>query len=369
MYYLAFFVDYHPLFQEKLKSWFYNHKTYACISIDDKKHHAISINNLLKPCGEYYGEPYYTHHKQNWYIHGRCLNEINIYNFPGLLVTIGGQFSQISIEKIDSIFDWFANNYDWSILPWTNTPRFQSFLFISNNIKLRDSFIECSSNKWIIPLKDSLCDLLINSYNVSDKFSNIVKAILFEENINTVGEIWEVCNCDISPPYFLTNIDSKQDIILNQYLGKHKLIEKLDIHQDCSSWNVYEIQTEAKLFFELISSELISKLGMYSSSDRAFWISQNTDFKKLMNLLIHTENKESSYSDLIYLQNFLDATEWLYTFRRDFYISDEHNLSLFISRNSQIVQEIDIFRQEKIANTDDLYSLGLHSHYDLLGCF
>ncbi|MDY6900889.1 MAG: hypothetical protein SWZ49_22830 [Cyanobacteriota bacterium] len=99
------------------------------------------------------------------------------------------------------------------------------------------------------------------------------------------------------------------------------------------------------------------------------WISQNTDFKKLINLLIHTENEESSYSDLIYLQSFLSVTEWLYTFRRDFYVSDEHDISLLISRNSQIIKEIDIFRQQQIVNLNDLYSLGLHSHYDLLGCF
>ena len=129
------------------------------------------------------------------------------------------------------------------------------------------------------------------------------------------------------------------------------------------------MQTEAKLFFELISSELISKLERYSSSDRAFWVSQNTDFKKLTSLLTHRENEESSYSDLIYLQSYLDATEWLYTFIRDFYMSDDHDISFFFSRNSQIVKEIDIFRQEKITNIDDLYSSGLHSHYDLLGCF
>ena len=369
MYYLAFFIDYHPLFQDKLKSLLKNHKTYTCISIDEKEHNITDINNLFKPCYEYYGQPFYIHHEQNWYIHGRSLKKINISDFPGLLETIVGQFSKISLEKIDIIFDWFANNYDWSILPWANAPRFESFVFVSAEQKLRDRFIECSSNRWKLPTKEGLCNLLISSYNVSGNFSDIVKAILFEENIDTVGEIWEACNCDIYPPYFLTNIDSKQDIILNQYLQKHKIIQKLDIPQDCGSWNVYEMQTEAKLFFELISSELISKLERYLSSDRAFWVSQNTDFNKLTSLLTHTENEESNYSDLIYLQSFLSATEWLYTFRRDFYMSDEHDLSFFISRNSQIIKEIDIFRQEKIVNLGDLYLLGLHSYYDLLGCF
>ena len=285
-----------------------------------------------------------------------------------MLETIVGQFSKISLEKIDIIFDWFANNYDWSILPWANAPRFESFVFVSAEQKLRDRFIECSSNRWKLPTKEGLCNLLISSYNVSHYFSDIAKAILFEENIDTVGEIWEACNCDIYYPYFITNIDSKINPLLNEYLEKHKVIQRLDIPKDCRSWNVYEIKIEAKLFFELVSSELISKLGRFSSSDRAFWISQNTDFKKLTNLLIHTENEQSNYSDLIFLQSFLDVTEWLYSFRRDFYVSYEHNLSLFISRNSKIIQEIDIFRQQMM-NLYDSYLLGVNSHYDLLGCF
>ncbi len=258
-----------------------------------------------------------------------------------------------------------------------------------------------------MPIDDSLCDLLISSYNVSHNFSDITKAILFEENIDTVGEVWEACNCNIYSPYFLTNIDAKQNSLLNEYLEKHKVIQRLDIPEYCRKWNVYELQTEEKLFFELISSELISKLGRFSSSDRAYWISQNTDLKKLVNILIHTENEQSNYSDLIYLQSFLDVTEWLYsvsqsgevqlslsplslirrgvggevlrctsidrealyTFRRDFCVSYDHNFSLFISRNSKIIQEIDIFRQQKIINSYDSYLLGLNSHYDLLACF
>ena len=84
--------------------------------------------------------------------------------------------------------------------------------------------------------------------------------------------------------------------------------------------------------------------------------------------MIHTENKQSNYSDLIYLQSFLDVSEWLYTFRRDFHMTYEHNLSLFISRDSKIIQEIDIFRQQMM-NLYDSYLLGVNSHYDLLGCF
>ena len=233
MYYLAFFINYHPLFQEKLKSWLKNRKTYTCISIDDKKHNTVPINSLLEAYGQYYERLWYIHHQQNWYIHGRDLRKINIYDFPGFLETIVGQFSKISLEKIDIIFDWFANNYDWSILPWANAPRFESFVFVSAEQKLRDRFIECSSNRWKLPTKEGLCNLLISSYNVSHYFSDIAKAILFEENIDTVGEIWDACNCDIYHPYFITNIDTKINPLLNDYLEKHKVIKILDIANDC----------------------------------------------------------------------------------------------------------------------------------------
>ncbi len=70
MYYLAFFVNYHYLFQEKLKSWLKNRKTHTCISINDKKHNVTPTNSLLEPYGRYYDKLWYIHHKQNWYIHG-----------------------------------------------------------------------------------------------------------------------------------------------------------------------------------------------------------------------------------------------------------------------------------------------------------
>lgn len=334
----------------------------------------MAINDLLKLDGQCYGEPWYVHNEQCWYIHGRDLDKANFSEFPGLLITETGKYSHISLKKIDIILDWFANNYSWSILPWTNAPRFQSFLFISREQQLRDKFVKCSSNYWNISLKimsqkDRLCNLLIRTYDVSYNFSDAVNAILFEENIDTVDKIWDACNCEIFSPYFLTNINFHSVPFLNEYLEQHKAIKKINIFDNLSNWNIYELQVEKKIFFELISSELISKSWILSSINKAFWVSQNTDFSKLKNLLINTESGNMNYSDLSYLQNFIDVTEWLYTFRRDFGISDEYNLSLFISRNSKIIQEIDFFRQEKNANPYDLYLLGLNSHYDLLGCF
>ena len=124
MYYLAFFIDYHPFFEKKVKAWLKNHKTYTCVSIVKNNHHLINIGDLLKCDGQYYGQPWYAHYEQDWYIHGQSLNQNSISNFPELLGRKASKYSSISLEKIDLILKWFATNYKWSILPWTSTPRF-----------------------------------------------------------------------------------------------------------------------------------------------------------------------------------------------------------------------------------------------------
>ena len=83
MYYLAFFIDHHHFFREKIKSWLKNHKTYTCMSINENKsHHLININDLLKSSEQYYGKHWYAHNEQYWYIHGQCLSQKNLSNFP-----------------------------------------------------------------------------------------------------------------------------------------------------------------------------------------------------------------------------------------------------------------------------------------------
>ncbi len=373
MYYLAFFIDYHPFFQEKIKSWLKNHKTYTCMSINENKnHHVITINDLLQSREQYYGKPWYAHNEQSWYIHGQHLSQKKLSYFPGLLVTEVGQFSLMSLEKIDTILNWFAINYNWSILPWSNAPRFQSFVFISTEQTLRDRFMDCSPNSFNLSLESMssttiLSNLLISKYEVPNNFSGVVKAILFEESINTIGEIWESCNCDNHPPYLVTNIDFNQSLLFDNNLLKNTSIKLLNDLKDKYFEEFYKLQIEQKLLFELISSELISKLEILPSSKLAFWISQNTNFEKLGNLLIKTKNKNISYSDLSFFQDSLNVSEWFYGFRRDFCLSSDYNLSLFISRNSQLIQMIDIFRQEKNQEFSGLTEK--FCHYDLLACF
>ena len=98
----------------------------------------------------------------------------------------------------------------------------------------------------------------------------------------------------------------------------------------------------------------------------AFWISPNANLKSLMYILDRIEDIKISYSDLSYLQDLLNACEWLYGFSRDATAPDNYNCSLFISRDSKIIRQIDSYRRE------ESYHMNLNLcnyYYELLMCF
>lgn len=73
MYYLAFFIDYHPFFKNKLNAWLSNRKSYGCYIKDKtKKYNYVSKQNLLDCPPEnsyyYYDEPWYSRYGKVWYI-------------------------------------------------------------------------------------------------------------------------------------------------------------------------------------------------------------------------------------------------------------------------------------------------------------
>lgn len=356
MYHIAFFIDYHPFFRNKIKSWLINNKKYYCNVIDENlNHNPISIKNLLESQPEnifyYFDEPWYSRYGEKWYIHG---NKHNLSNddFPDLLITKNNYNSQISLERIDYLLSWFANRYKWSILPWYDAIRFRSFVFISDEQTLRDKFIDCSNNSIKIPfLNSQKTNLLISHYSIFTKFSEVMTAIVFEENIKTTGVVWDACNCSLNFPLLITCNNLNENTNFYKCCDKYKLIKKI------KGWNVYQVSD--KKTFTAISKSIILGLS-------AFWISPNANLKRLITILDRIEDIEISYSDLSYLQDLLKACEWFYGFARDATAPDNYNLSLFISRNSKIIQRIDSSRQEKS------YDINLNSHnyyYKLLTCF
>ena len=126
------------------------------------------------------------------------------------------------LKQIDDLLSKLANCYQWSICPWGAGGRFSSFAFISKEKKLLDKFINCSSNYVDICLSlDSTfsygsfadipqCNMFISSYKVIDLFSEVTKAIIFDETdepkIEQPGSyIWNICECEFSQPWLVTH--------------------------------------------------------------------------------------------------------------------------------------------------------------------
>lgn len=360
MYHIAFFIDYHPFFQNKIKAWLINHKKYQCKIIDDNQNHkSVSIKDLLEYPPEnifyYFDEPWYARYSKIWCIHGENQSQSSDDDFPNLLFTKNHSNFQLSLEYIDYLLARFTDKYKWSIIPWHHTIRFRSFVFISKEKTLRDKFIDCYNNSIKIPfIHSKKTNLLISKYSISNKFSEVISAIVFEENIKTTGKVWDACNCYSSHPLLITCNNVHEYSKFAHYSDKYQLInQNKNFHQD-SDWNIYQV--DDKDTFTFISESII--LGM-----RAFWISPNTNIQKIKSILDIIEDTELSYSDLSYLEDLLNVCEWIYGFSRDATAPDNYNCSLFISRDSKIIQKIDSFRRE------DSYDINLsfhNYHYNLL---
>ncbi|MBV6624490.1 MAG: hypothetical protein KI793_16380 [Rivularia sp. (in: Bacteria)] len=356
MYHLAFFIDYHPFFQKKIKSWLNNRKKYHCAVIDKNlSHNPITIKELLESLPEnrfyYFDEPWYSRYSKTWYIHGSTYNSSN-NDLPDFLITKNNSDLEISLEKIDDLLSCCADKYKWSIFPWHDAIRFRSFVFISKEKALRDKFIDCSNNFIKIPfLHSQKTNLLISQYSVSSKFSEVTTAIIFKENIKTTGVVWDACNCYHHPPWLITRNNLNDDANVSGYCDKYRLINKIKY------WNIYQISD--KNTFIVISKSIILGLS-------AFWISPNSNLQALIYILFKIEDIEISYSDLSYLQDLLKACKWLYGFSRDSTVPDNYNCSLLISRDSKIIRQIDTFRREE----DYDININLHNYYyELLMCF
>ena len=254
MYHLAFLIDYHPFFQNKIKSWLINQKRYHCAVVDENQsHNPISIEDLLESPLEnkfyYFDEPCYNRYSKSWYIYGNKHNFSND-DFPDILIAKKKYNLQISLENIDYLLAWFADRYRWSIFPWYDVIRFRSFVFISKEQTLRDKFVDCSNNFIKIPFLDShKTNLLISQYSVSTKFSESVNAIVFEENITTTGTVWDPCNCSHHSPWLITRNNLNEDSNFSGYFHKIQLINKI------KGWNVYQVSD--KNTFTLISKLII----------------------------------------------------------------------------------------------------------------
>ncbi|NET91249.1 MAG: hypothetical protein F6K45_24700 [Kamptonema sp. SIO1D9] len=364
MYYLAFFIDYHPFLKDKVNLFLNNDLSDVWIHDDNHKSKLNSLDDLPLPSGFF---PY----SHFWYLHGLPLLELPSQDFSNYSL-----YGKKSLKEIDNLLSCLASSYQWAIFPWGAGGCFSSFAFVSQEKKILDIFINCSFNIRDINIDlDSTfsygtianipqCNLLISSYKVIDKFSEVAKAVIFDETDEPKVEkpgnfIWDACECDTVPPWLITQSPFPE--VNNEFISpfleeadfefiqEFKLIKEEKHWFDSQVWNLGIYQAHNKNSF-------ISMCRSYRSDpDTLVIVSKGTKLEQLKNLLAKTEANRgySIYSDLSYLENYLKATKWFYGIGRDY---NDFYYSLFISRDSQLIQNVNKL-------------IMLDAHCKLISCF
>lgn len=345
MYYLAFFLHASSLLKQKLDCFIKINSLTAYFAHEGKDIPLKSSQDL----------PVFTtfEYPQSWFIHGRSLSQSSISFFPELPLLNG-----TSLEKIDSIMSWFSSHYTWSILPWGGAgQRFNSFVFIGNERTLRNSFVEAATNTMdVIDIAHiPQVNLFITSYDVPNKFQEIVQSIVFQENLRETGsQFWDACNCGTTAlPWIVTTLfpqdEDDDEPPENWEQANYQLID------------ILEFTTLERRFPNVIDEQAHERLGVYEPQDKesfvlmlqTHWtdpdtlivVPKNTKLDKLIKILRQSEAHSyySSYSDLSLFQEFLELSDWFYGIDRD---RNDYTYSLFISKNSALIRDINDLVQD-----------------------
>ncbi len=328
MYYLAFYLNYRPLLEEKID--------YFISTIEsDVFLYQNEISSLISKSGDLPIK--LNDYSSNWIIYSSS-NQI----FSKVLLDfISGEKN--CLKRNDDILSWFSKNLTWSIIPWGGEHvRFNSFVFISNDKLLRDLFINISSN--IMDIEEIACipktNLLISKYDVLDKFSNSTQAIAFYQNKDLGNRIWNSCECDKNFPWIITFLcEEEDDIPCCWENANYQLVHKFNFATENQIG-----EQEIGVYQPNDIKSFTSMLKIHSSEpDTLMVVPNNTNIEQLKKLLSKTEGHPlyETFSYLSYLENILKTSNWLYIINSNFAGNGDYIYSLFVAKDSVLVRKID----------------------------
>lgn len=347
MYYIAFFINYPPFLYEKLKSFLEREMPNAWI------HHnyedMIFSDETDLPKEEIYPP-------EQWYLHGSYLNEITKEELIELPLLKG-----TSVEKINYLFKVFSSNFSWSIFPWGSvysSDLLSSFVFVSRNREKLDNFITGYPN--IMDIKHqhghtiAECNLLISSYEVKINFSKTAQAILIEDDFNSLGSIlWDACQLDYRSPLFVSDVYYSEDT--NDFYQIKNSDTESPIYWERANYKPLRIlNVNIKEKNPDILPENNQEFGVYQPQDKQSFIEMctsllqgtetiivvpyDTNLDDLSELLAKIQASDySKYSDLSYIQDILQTTEWFYGFNRNYVDIGDNMYSLFVARDNKLI--------------------------------
>jgi len=334
MYYIALFVEYPSLLKEKLSSFLQNNFSNIWICKDQQESPLQSLEDLPDHSGYWY--------PQSWYIYSPRIDTARVQKLLKFPLYNGAKF-KTSFEEIDYAFSSLSTNYLWSIFPWGGSRRFLSFGFLSRERHLCEQFVNASSSFLSAAGKGNI---LISNYQVTASFSQLIKAILFDGYDRPASRLWDVCNCDATPPWLITNIFDEEIFSIFDWGGvpEYTFINSLE------STGEY---IEPLGIYEPLNKKSFQIMCMLSFQDpnTLLWIPQGMDLEKLRNLLNDIED-DNSCSDLKYIREILSVTPWFYGLDRD---RSDHGNSLFIAQDNNLLHKFNELEQ--------------NDNYRLISCF
>ncbi|MUG93099.1 hypothetical protein F7734_11880 [Scytonema sp. UIC 10036] len=340
VYYLTLFIDYRPFLIKKIHEFLKKTSSHIFICNKQGKSQLTSLEHIPSHQGYFYSQP--------WYIHGdRVIQEKLDLSFNAPIPAYSGPKYKTSFDEIDEFLNFLSTNYSWSIFPFAGPKRFLCYGFISREQNLRNLFLDVTLNVGNVESKYGIIPsthFFIKSYDVTSKMSSLATAILLSGYHEPASRLWNVCDCDITPPWLVTDLfDDDSFLMLEREPVEYKFIQQLVTADSNQPLGIYQPLNE----YSFESMCLLS----FREPDTLVFVPQGTDLEKLQSLLVKTESCYS-YSDLIYLEDILSTTQWFYGLDRD---RVDYGDSLFVSQNNTLLQKFD--------------RLGRNDGYRLLGCF
>jgi hypothetical protein len=340
IYYTAEFLNYHPFLKQKLELFLSHHEASFCLG--------DYCMTVTQKTWDYLSPASTMPWPQNWFVHGSCLTEFTLINTPLLSIPCA---DGATLLECNIILRWFSVNYDWAIIPWGGcTSRFNSFVFISANEFIRNSFVNICSNV-VNNIEGSYAkmtdaNLLINQYNIESEFSHHACCVLIKEVMQEVGNLlWQSCNLNscnlpwvISYPMDDDDDDTPFGLVENEdfrYIATLEFTpEQADDLYSYERLGVYEPQCQ---------DVLLTMLQLHwQDPDTLLVVANSTDLNLLTKLLKKTGHygASTSYSDLSSLQEILEMGEWFYELNAD---RNDYKYSMFASKNNQLISNIDSY--------------------------
>jgi hypothetical protein len=253
-------------------------------------------------------------YQEFWFLHGEKF--LNNYS-KGL--EENALYRPTSFQKINDLFRALVKSYRWSMVPWGGVHSYKAFAFLTSDKKLKESFLNVSENI-VYPyalyqrrVPDDIVtksyNPLISSYNVETNVEHAIKTIVFEDKIGAIpGQcIWDACECSKITPLVVTNIFASKTVLKDNW-GDAK-------YRITYSFRLVD-GTKMGIFMPQDRDSYLKMCRLsYWSVTACFVFPGTTQPEKIIEL-VNTIQAPYKYSDLCYLNSFLDSGDWVYAVDR-----------------------------------------------------